>query len=769
VAPLVPGTDAKGRGEVRCALLETVDDEIAWVADRVAAQRGLVARWDEVAVLCRTTAEFGALKRALEAREVPVEVVGTAGLLALPEVVEIVSVLRVLHDPTANPAFVRLLTGPRWRIGPRDLAALGAYAEGLASGRRPRGTAERRTLDEELDDAVVGADPTELVSLSDAVLHLAADVEISPQARERLSRLARQVRALRRHVGEPLVDLVHRVLAVTGLDVELSASPEMLALRRTEGLHAFVDLVAAFQDAEGASSIGAFLAWLRLAERYDKVPELDRPPSSDAVQLMTVHKAKLVPRGRAAVPAATTSPQAHQGLWTSSPTAVPHDARDEPVPLALRGFPPEEGPRAADLTRLKDAWRDLHALEEIRLGYVAVTRAERRLLASASFWPRGVKTPRLPGPFLLAVREAALAGAGQVDEWADPPDDDAANPLREQAAAEVIPWPVPLDPAGVRARREAAADVRAAQARLAASGWSGSGDGDPLDEAWAVLGDERPAEQEWDADLRLVLAALAADDAPEVLVPLPESMSASALLALAEDPEAFLADLVRPMPRRPSRAAGRGTRFHAWVEARFGQQPMLDPDDLPGAADDELDDAADLADLQAGFERTPYADLTPYAVEAPFALVLAGRVVRGRIDAVYRHESLDPQGRPAVRWEVVDWKTGRGRARPIRCSWPPTGSPAEQHALGACRRGSDVRPRRHEHGRAPRRPARARSSGAAQRFRWSCWYPRHELSSVTLPMASPTRSSGRSSRCGTARTTCPCRAACRWRGSRPRS
>lgn len=59
-----------------------------------------------------------------------------------------------------------------------------------------------------------------------------------------------------------------------------------------------------------------------------------------------------------------------------------------------------------------------------------------------------MKTPRLPGPFLLAVREAALAGAGQVDEWADPPDDDAANPLREQAAAEVIPWPVPLDPAG---------------------------------------------------------------------------------------------------------------------------------------------------------------------------------------------------------------------------------------------------------------------------------------------------------------------------------
>jgi DNA helicase-2/ATP-dependent DNA helicase PcrA len=37
-------------------------------------------------------------------------------------------------------------------------------------------------------------------------------------------------------------------------------------------------------------------------------------------------------------------------------------------------------------------------------------------------------------------------------------------------------------------------------------------------------------------------------------------------------------------------------------------------------------------------------------VEAPFALVLAGQVVRGRIDAVYTD---------ADEFLVVDWKTGR--------------------------------------------------------------------------------------------------------------
>ena len=51
--------------------------------------------------------------------------VGLGGLLTVPEVADIVATLRVLHDPAASDSLARLLTGPRWRIGPRDLVALG--------------------------------------------------------------------------------------------------------------------------------------------------------------------------------------------------------------------------------------------------------------------------------------------------------------------------------------------------------------------------------------------------------------------------------------------------------------------------------------------------------------------------------------------------------------------------------------------------------------------------------------------------------------------
>ena len=50
-------------------------------------------------MLCRKRSQFPALRAALTARGIPVEVVGLGGLLTVPEVADIVATLRVLHDP----------------------------------------------------------------------------------------------------------------------------------------------------------------------------------------------------------------------------------------------------------------------------------------------------------------------------------------------------------------------------------------------------------------------------------------------------------------------------------------------------------------------------------------------------------------------------------------------------------------------------------------------------------------------------------------------
>ncbi|MFC8614767.1 PD-(D/E)XK nuclease family protein, partial [Streptomyces olivaceus] len=159
----------------------------------------------------------------------------------------------------------------------------------------------------------------------------------------------------------------------------------------------------------------------------------------------------------------------------------------------------------------------------------------------------------------------------------------------------------------------------------------------------------------WDRDLDALTGELLRARESVTEVPLPVSLTASQLLSLAADPDGFAQELARPMPRPPRPAARRGTRFHAWVEARFEPLtlPLLEPEELPGG-DAEIADEQDLEFLKDAFERTEYAQRTPYRVEAPFQLSLAGRVVRGRIDAVYKAGD----GRTAM-YEIVDWKTNR--------------------------------------------------------------------------------------------------------------
>jgi DNA helicase II / ATP-dependent DNA helicase PcrA len=156
--------------------------------------------------------------------------------------------------------------------------------------------------------------------------------------------------------------------------------------------------------------------------------------------------------------------------------------------------------------------------------------------------------------------------------------------------------------------------------------------------------------QAWDDAIERLLAEARADRGDVVEVPLPSSLSATALAQLRDDPAGFARDLARPMPRRPAPQARFGTRFHAWVEARLGQQGLFDPEELPGRGDVGIDSEADLADLIEAFEKGEFADRVPHAVEAPFALVFGGQVVRGRIDAVYE----DSDG-----FLIVDWKTNQ--------------------------------------------------------------------------------------------------------------
>src|SRR6185312_9700500 len=172
VAPLAPAdtlAEPASTATVHCALLATYADEAAWLADRVLASWRLAAKVEPdtpafeipvedrptTAVLVRTRAQIPALENALRSRGLPVEVVGLGGLLDTPEVRDVVSIMRVLADPAEGAALLRILTGPRWRIGPRDLVALYRRARSLAAARRHGDSNAEPELADRLDEAVL--------------------------------------------------------------------------------------------------------------------------------------------------------------------------------------------------------------------------------------------------------------------------------------------------------------------------------------------------------------------------------------------------------------------------------------------------------------------------------------------------------------------------------------------------------------------------------------------------------------------------------------
>jgi DNA helicase-2/ATP-dependent DNA helicase PcrA len=635
---------AAAAGAVALARPETVEDEARWVAERLRrAWVELPAGERSAAVLVRRRSQIPLLAEAVQAAGLPVEIVGLGGLLTTPEVADVVATLRVLIEPDAGTALARLLTGARWRIGPRDLAALSARAGEL--GRQVT-AAQQAPVQTDLlagDDVAPAPVPATVVPVGiiEALDDLGPPERYSAEGRRRMTTLAEELRRLRRRVAGSLPELVADVEHTIGVDLEVSARADREQVGRAH-VDRFLDEAADFANEADEASLSAFLAYLAAAEDEENGLEAGEVTvEPERVQILTVHGAKGLEWDVVAVPGLA------QSVFPAEPKAIDWTRTRQELPIPLRGdradLPALPLAGATDRKQVRDlveehnaGLRDRHGREERRLAYVALTRARHVLLASGYVWDT-TQSPRQPSPFLTELRANT-----EPDEWFEP-EDGAQNPLTAQPRA--AEWP--LDPFGPfpgdrgpgrRAAVEHGAALVRAAGRRTEPDPSASTDG---------------LATEWRRDVDRLLAERARMARGAVTdVALPAQLSVSQLVDLQRDPAELARSLHRPMPRAPAPWARRGTAFHTWLEQRWQQQTLLDVDELPGAADADADDR-DFDELRAAFEASAWARRAPVEIEVPFEMTVRGTVLRGRMDAVFADADV-PHG-----WLVVDWKTGR--------------------------------------------------------------------------------------------------------------
>lgn len=657
VRELLPRPDAEP-GDIHCALLADVVTERNWVADEIAQRYLADPTPPTTAVLVRRNADAGPMAEALTARGVPVEVVGLAGLLAVPEIADVVAMLRLIADPTGGAAAMRVLTGSRWRLGARDIAALWQRAVQLDGPGAVASTAQI---------VASAASDADAACLADAICDPGAESRYSAEGFARIVALGRELTGLRAHLAHPLPDLIAEIRRVLGVDAEARAArPIAAGWGGTEHLDAFGDVVADFADRSDATA-DALLAYLDVAEVVENgLAPAEISVAADRVQILTVHAAKGLEWQVVAVPhlSARVFPStAMARTWLTDAGDLPPLLRgDRAIPRrsarlgaveAQPGVPVLDTTDVFDRKALSDeitAHKDLLAQrrvdEERRLLYVALTRCEHTLLVSGHHWGPTESKPRGPSDFLLELRAIVEASAtsgdpcGVIDHWAPDPADGEPNPLRDKVVEAV--WPA--EPTG---SRRAALD-RGAELVRSADTTSELGIADP---------------ENWAADVDALLAERARAAEP-VAIPLPGQLSVSMLVELGKDRAAATQRLRRRLPVRPDPHALLGTAFHDWVQRFFQAERLFDLDDLPGAVDGEAGraHAEELAELQAAFASSAWAARTPVDVEVPFDMMVGGTVVRGRVDAVFD----DGDGAQIV----VDWKTG-----------DPPGTPeAQRHA-----------------------------------------------------------------------------------------
>ncbi len=616
--------DKKENSHVKIGLFETSSKEVEEIVKQI---KELIqekkVNYQEIVVLSRNTKDLLPIYDLLVKNEIPAAFSGKQDLADVPEVSEVISYLRILEDPTHNPSLVRILSGPRFEVNPRDLALLAEQAKLLVKDFTKRNP--DRNFEQSLKESISGIDVAELAVLSDA-LRNPGELSYSAWAKEVFFKLDQELEFLRKYITEPLSDFIYRIMTKTGLLNEILSTDDFTTQTRYEALIQLQKIAQVFQESTTHAAARQFIEFIDDAEDLSSGLEYENFNNKNCVSLMTIHSAKGLEFPYVFIASLTERifPSNKSSTWITNPGLIPFEIRQDKEVLA-KDFKTS----SKEFKTYEEKCRDLQELEERRLMYVALTRAKTQLVATGHWWGPSQKKVQGPSIFLKELKEVLDNGHGEFLVWHL--DVAKKNPNSEHNLT--FDWPKPLN-AQKRLSRKTLANLVLNPIEV--------------DESKLSL-EQLQVLKEFDQEIDLLISNLQDESQRVRKVRIPEYLNVTKSIKLIRNSKEFAENLIRPMPQKPIDQSRRGTQFHYWVEKYFSKPALFDALDIEGSADQSYIDDQTLEEMKNAFMNSKWAKLEPMELEWPFEISIEGRSMRGRIDAVFK------DGEHIL---LIDWKTG---------------------------------------------------------------------------------------------------------------
>ncbi len=336
-------------------------DEIKFIhADRVENEADLIAKeiqrlsiqekykWGDFAVLVRANNHSETIIRALSRNGIPYQFLGPGRLFKQPEIIDLISYLKVLNNFEDSIAFFRILSNDYFNINSRDIAAIGNYSKKYN------------------------------LSLFEASERI-KDIFVSNDTKEKIDKLST---IIKKHLGlikkETAGQILYYYLEDTGLIQKLLSPTSVDAEKKAKNISKFFDKLKTYEVDNEDATVPAVVDYLDLCLELGESPLAANEDwtEENKVNILTIHSAK-----------GLEFPVVFLVNLVSQRFPTIERREQIPIPEAL----------------IKEVLPigDFHLEEERRLFYVGMTRAKERIyLTAADYYGEGKREKKL-SPFIF--------------------------------------------------------------------------------------------------------------------------------------------------------------------------------------------------------------------------------------------------------------------------------------------------------------------------------------------------------------------------------